>query len=235
MAFSVRCTIMQTPERGELQVLRNVLVCIDDGGLITSITPAAAAAAAGATAGDGAADVVLPPTTIVLPGLVDAHIHAPQWPSLGTGLDLPLEAWLATRTYPAERRLTDPAAAAAVWPALVATLLAHGTTTAVYYATIDVTTTTMLAAAAAEAGQRAFVGRGRHGRPGGHAARLSGRARGGGGGRVGRLGGGHPRPRLAARRAHPHAPLWAGVHPRAARRPRPPRRRDGHARANALL
>jgi guanine deaminase len=147
---SIRCTIMQTPARDEVEVLRDVRITIAESGLIVSIE-----------SGDSGvhADVVLPSTTVVIPGLVDTHIHAPQWPQLGTGLDLSLEKWLFENTFPLESKLTDPAFAGEVWPDMVATLLAHGTTTAVYYATVSVETTTMLAEACAAAGQRAFVGR----------------------------------------------------------------------------
>ncbi|MGB3735679.1 MAG: amidohydrolase family protein [Ilumatobacter sp.] len=150
MSTSFLATIMQTPERHRLEVLRNVRVAVDDSGEITSIE---------AVGPDADADVVLPATTVLIPGLVDTHIHAPQWPQLGTGLDLPLETWLFEHTFPLEAQLTDPEFAAQVWPDMVTTLLAHGTTTAVYYATVSVETTTMLAEACVSAGQRALVGR----------------------------------------------------------------------------
>ena len=143
-------TIMQTPERHRLDVLRSVRVDVADSGEIVSIE---------VVGHDAGADVVFPPTTVLIPGLVDTHVHAPQWPQLGTGLDLPLETWLFEHTFPLEARLTDPEFAAQVWPDMVRTLLAHGTTTAAYYATISVETTTMLAEACASAGQRALVGR----------------------------------------------------------------------------
>ena len=139
---------MQTPQRGELQVLQNVVVDVDEQGVITSVGHRS-----------GPVDHDLGERAVLLPGLIDTHLHAPQWPQLGTGLDLPLEEWLFEHTFPLEKRLTEPAFASRVWPQMVATLLAHGTTTAVYYATIDVETTTMLAATCAEFGQRAFVGR----------------------------------------------------------------------------
>ena len=41
---------------------------------------------------------------LLIPGLVDLHVHAPQWPQLGTGLDLPLERWLFEHTFPLEAR-----------------------------------------------------------------------------------------------------------------------------------
>lgn len=139
---------MQTPRRGELQILQNVVVDVDDKGMITSVGHR-----------DGPVTHDFGEHSVLLPGLIDTHLHAPQWPQLGTGLDLPLEDWLMEHTFPLERRLTEPEFAARVWPQMVSTLLAHGTTTAVYFATIDVETTTMLAATCAELGQRAFVGR----------------------------------------------------------------------------
>ncbi len=109
--------------------------------------------------GDGPVDLELSSCAVLLPGLIDTHVHAPQWPQLGTGLDLPLERWLFEYTFPLEARYADPGFAAAVWDDLVASLLAHGTTSAVYYGTLDVDATTSLAATCAARGQRALVGR----------------------------------------------------------------------------
>ncbi len=147
-AQSIRATVMQTPSRSQLEVLPEVVIDVDQHGVIEAVGQRA-----------GEVDVELGPDVVLLPGLIDTHIHAPQWPQLGTGLDLALEPWLFEHTFPLEKRLTDPAFAAAVWPQMVSTLLSHGTTTAVYYATIDVATTTQLAATCLELGQRAFVGR----------------------------------------------------------------------------
>ena len=103
--------------------------------------------------------VELTPGTFLMPGLVDLHIHAPQWPQLGTGLDLPLERWLFDYTFPLEARYADTEFAAAVWDDLVPSLLAMGTTTAVYFSSNHLEATTALARACARHGQRALVGR----------------------------------------------------------------------------
>lgn len=144
----IRATIMQTPTREKLQVIANAVIEVDATGTVTAIDSEDSAPVDHDFSG-----------AVLLPGLIDTHIHAPQWPQLGTGLDLPLENWLFEYTFPIEQKLTDPVVAALVWPRMVETLLAHGTTTAVYYATIDVETTTMLAATCGELGQRSFVGR----------------------------------------------------------------------------
>ena len=70
----------------------------------------------------------------LLPGLVDLHVHAPQWPQLGHVPRPAAGAWLFDHTFPLEARYADPAFAAPVWADLVTTLLRHGTTTAVYFA-----------------------------------------------------------------------------------------------------
>lgn len=150
--FVVRGTVMQTPSSRRLDVLNDVVITVDSTGTIMSVDDAASVP-------DLPVDRVLGSSAVLIPGLVDTHLHAPQWPQLGTGLDLPLERWLVDNTFPLEHRLTDPDVASIVWPEMVGTLLAHGTTTAVYYATISVETTTMLAASCVAAGQRALIGR----------------------------------------------------------------------------
>ncbi|MCP3934451.1 MAG: amidohydrolase family protein, partial [Actinomycetia bacterium] len=149
-ARSVRATVLQTPTPDDLQVLEDQLIVLDENGVITSVGPAS---------DDTEADVVLPSTQVLLPGLIDTHIHAPQWPQLGTGLDLPLDRWLFERTFPTEARFSDESFARTVWSQMVPTLLAYGTTTAVYYSSNDEAATTALAEACLQHGQRAFVGR----------------------------------------------------------------------------
>jgi len=157
MTLAISATLMQTPERDRLEV-RDALVVIDGDGLIIEIHPRGSAAAEEAAS---AADTytVLPSSTVLLPGLVDLHVHAPQWPQLGTGLDLALSDWLADYAFPLESRFDDLDFARTVWSDLVGTLLAQGTTTAVYFSSRHLDATTELAATCYRAGQRSFVGR----------------------------------------------------------------------------
>ena len=149
MRFSLRATVHQTPTRTDHQVLRDVVIVVENG-VIESIGPDVA------PAGE---HLDLPAGHVLLPGMIDCHIHAPQWPQLGTGLDLPLEDWLFTHTFPLEARYEDVEFADEVWAHMVPTLLAHGTTTAVYYGSIHEEATTRLAKRCLADGQRAFVGR----------------------------------------------------------------------------
>jgi guanine deaminase len=154
----VSARVMQTPAPDRLQVIDDAVIAVDDAGLITAVESAQADAGIHLLR-SGADQFAPPPGTVLIPGLVDLHVHAPQWPQLGTGLDLPLERWLFEHTFPLEARYADPAFARSVWADLVSGLLRHGTTTATYFATIDVAASSALARAATDAGQRAFVGR----------------------------------------------------------------------------
>jgi guanine deaminase len=138
------------PERGQIVAFRDAVITIDADGTIRSVTE-------GTPAPEGAER--LPEGWVLLPGFVDLHVHAPQYPQLGTALDVPLEDWLQVHTFPLEARYADADFAEEVWRALVADLLAVGTTTAVYFATIHVEATVRLAQVCMELGQRAFVGK----------------------------------------------------------------------------
>jgi len=150
MSLTVRATILQTPTRDHLEVLEDHVVTVDGTGVITSVAPASAAATA---------DTTLPTTSVLLPGVIDTHIHAPQWPQLATGLDIALEQWLLDYTFPLEARYADTDFARSVWDRMVPELLSRGTTTAVYYSSIHEPGTTALAEMCVFRGQRAFVGR----------------------------------------------------------------------------
>lgn len=149
MTQTIRGTILQTPTAGVLEVLEDMEIEVSDRGVIQTVTPATGRPV----------DLALGRDALLLPGLIDTHVHAPQWPQLGTGLDLPLDRWLFEYTFPLEARFADLAFAMRVWDSLVPALLAGGTTTAVYYGSVHEAATTALAQACVAHGQRAFVGR----------------------------------------------------------------------------
>lgn len=149
------------PERGRIEAMSTIAIAVDHRGIITEVRADTAAdfhamvedARQGGRLSEPAAGHVL------MPGLVDLHIHAPQWPQLGKALDEPLEVWLQKYTFPLEARYADLDFAEAVYRDLVRTLLAHGTTTAVYFATTHVEASVALARICLDEGQRAFVGK----------------------------------------------------------------------------
>ena len=121
MTTTVSATVMQAPEPDRLEVLDDAVIVIDDDGVISAVHTADSTEADDAI-GSATEHVALDDGEVLLPGLVDLHIHAPQWPQLGTGLDLPLERWLFEYTFPLEARYADVDFARTVWADLVATL-----------------------------------------------------------------------------------------------------------------
>ena len=144
-------TFFHAPTPGAVEVLRDVEIRIGADGIITDVIPTQYRRDAEAE--------ILPPGTFGLPGLVDLHIHAPQYPQLGLALDEPLEVWLQKYTFPLESRYSDLEFAQPRYEALVGDLLANGTTTALYFATQDLESTKLLADICLALGQRALVGK----------------------------------------------------------------------------
>jgi guanine deaminase len=154
-------TALHTPVRGRLEVLRDTLIVAGGDGKIQAIHPAGSPGIAAQIRRFASAGtlVTLGSGQYLLPGLIDLHVHAPQWPQLGLALDLPLEEWLHAYTFPLEARYADLGYAEAVYASLVDGLLANGTTTALYYATIHLPATQKLADICLRKSQRALIGR----------------------------------------------------------------------------
>jgi guanine deaminase len=154
-------TALHTPVRGRLEILRDTLIVAGSDGKIQAIHPAGSPRVEASIRRFAAAGtlVTLGEGQYLLPGLIDLHVHAPQWPQLGLALDLPLQEWLQTYTFPLEARYADLTYAETVYESLVDGLLANGTTTALYYATIHLPATQRLADICLQKSQRALIGR----------------------------------------------------------------------------
>jgi len=161
MAFSLRGTLMHTPARGQAEILTDALVCIGEDGVIATVTPSDHVDHAKQCLEETRLGrlTTLADGQYILPGLVDTHVHAPQWPQLGKALHLPLEVWLQEKTFPLEAKYADAAFASRMYESLVNALLANGTTTAVYFATIHQDATRALVDICNTLGQRGFVGK----------------------------------------------------------------------------
>lgn len=72
---------------------------------------------------------------LILPGMVDLHIHAPQYAFRGTGMDLELLPWLEKQTFPEEARYEDEAYAARAYGQFADALRRSATTRACVFAT----------------------------------------------------------------------------------------------------
>ena len=161
LKFAIRGTLIHAPSAGDIEVLENALLAVDDGGRVAAVTGPGQPdyGELEQTAKEAGKLEVLSAGEYLLPGLVDTHVHAPQWPQLGKALDRPLDEWLQKYTFPLEARYADAEFAERVYDNLVHTLIANGTTTAMYYATIHLEASKRLAEICLEKGQRALVGK----------------------------------------------------------------------------
>lgn len=96
---------------------------------------------------------------VLLPGFVDLHVHAPQWPQAGLALDKPLAEWLNDYTFPLEAKYRDPFFAKRIYHHLVHTLLANGTTTVLFFGTVHHEANLILAQECMEQGLRSLIGK----------------------------------------------------------------------------
>lgn len=155
--------LFDTPEYGNLYYGEDQLICVNDAGYIEArLDPVSdrdvyqATLAKARQAGDL---VIFEDHQVLLPGFIDLHIHAPQWPQAGIALDEPLNVWLDECTFPLEAKFEDVYFASRVYEDLVSHLLSLGTTTALYFATVHRQASYRLAEICAQLGQRGLVGK----------------------------------------------------------------------------
>ena len=67
---------------------------------------------------------------LIIPGLIDLHVHAPQYPFRGLGMDQELIDWLNTHTFPEEEKYGDLAYAQKAYAIFLDDLLHSATTRA---------------------------------------------------------------------------------------------------------
>ena len=95
---------------------------------------------------------------VVLPGMIDLHVHLPQIPNAGLGSGLDLLTWLDRYIFPLERAY-DRETAAREMPHALRAFASAGTTTIVAYAALWEDSTDAAFAAAERHGMRAIIGK----------------------------------------------------------------------------
>lgn len=96
---------------------------------------------------------------LIMPGLVDLHVHAPQYSFRGLGMDLELIDWLNTYTFLEEAKYSDLEYANKAYDIFVEDLLNSATTRACIFGTIHTEATLMLMKKLEAAGIKAYVGK----------------------------------------------------------------------------
>ena len=72
---------------------------------------------------------------LIVPGLIDLHIHAPQFAYRGMGMDLELMDWLGEQAFPEEAKYSDLTYAKKAYDIFVTQMKKSATTRASIFAT----------------------------------------------------------------------------------------------------
>ena len=119
--FALRARLLSALPEGDSLWLADGVIEVDGAGRIRSVRAVAEAPGVAETAVD------LRPL-VVMPGLVDTHVHIPQIPAAGLGAGMDLLAWLERYVFSLERAF-DAAAAEELAPQVYQAMAAAGTTT----------------------------------------------------------------------------------------------------------
>lgn len=96
---------------------------------------------------------------LIIPGLSDIHLHAPQYSFRGMGMDLELLDWLNTITFPEEAKYADLDYARKAYSIFAEDLKKSPTTRACIFGTLHVEATELLMDLLEETGLKTFVGK----------------------------------------------------------------------------
>jgi guanine deaminase len=95
---------------------------------------------------------------LIIPGLIDAHVHYPQLGRIASH-GAQLLDWLERHIFPAEKAFADPVHAASVAEEFLDELLRHGTTSALVFGTVHTASVDAFFAAAEARGLRMACGK----------------------------------------------------------------------------
>ena len=147
----LRGNIVSAPAPGRLEAVEGGYLVAEDG-VIAGVFPTLPERYAGAAVEDWGG-------ALILQSLADLHLHAPQYPLMGTGMDLPLLEWLNAYAFPTEARCADPDYARQLYRLLARDLAANGTTRVCMFSSLHTDATLILMEELERAGLVGYVGK----------------------------------------------------------------------------
>lgn len=150
-ATILKGTIVSAPALGRLDIVENGYLVAEDG-KITGVFPTLPEQYAGASVEDFG-------DALILQSFTDLHLHAPQYPMMGMGIDLPLLDWLNAYAFPTEARLANPDYAREIYKKLARELVENGTTRVCMFSSLHREATLILMEELEKAGVTGYVGK----------------------------------------------------------------------------
>ena len=143
--------LVSAPALGKLEIVEHGCLVLHDDGSIQSVEKAVPQSAD--------AEVIDYGDALIMPSFVDMHLHAPQYPMLGMGMDLPLIDWLNTYTFKTEARFEDSDYARRIYKKLASDLITSGTTRVCMFSSLHTDATLILMEELEKAGVTGYVGK----------------------------------------------------------------------------
>ena len=144
-------SIVHAPACGRIETVERGCLVLDDDGTIRDLLPVLPRGAGGEIIDYGDA--------LIMQSFADMHLHAPQYPMLGMGMDLPLIDWLNTYTFKTEARFADLGYARRIYRKLAWDLITGGTTRVVMFSSLHTDATLVLMEELERAGVTGYVGK----------------------------------------------------------------------------
>lgn len=148
-SFALKGNIVYSKSSKELVVFENHYVVCEDGickGVYQEVP-------------EGIVDIIDYADRLIMPGMSDIHLHAPQYVFRGLGMDMELLDWLNTYTFPEEGKYSDIEYARRAYEIFVDDLKKSGTTRVCVFATIHDDATELLMELLEESGLAGYVGK----------------------------------------------------------------------------
>ena len=147
----IKGTILSAPAPGQLEAVPGGYLVAEDGVIrgVYGTLPEQYAGAPVENCGDA----------LILQSFADLHLHAPQYPMLGMGMDLPLLDWLNAYAFPTEARFADTGYAREIYRRLARELVANGTTRVCMFSSLHTDATLILMEELEKAGVTGYVGK----------------------------------------------------------------------------
>ena len=143
--------IIHTPTPDQFEIIENGFIIVSDGKVVEVLSELSEKYQDHTINNFG--------NKLIIPGLNDMHIHAPQYPNRGLCLDESLMAWLVDCTLPLEAKFQDLEFARKMYAALIYDLWEVGNLRSLVYDTIYYKSSKMLLEMFIQSGLGAFVGK----------------------------------------------------------------------------
>ncbi len=148
--IKIRCNILNPTENRDIEFLKDYLIVVDNNKII-DMRPYQ-------DESECCKDILDYSDNVLIPGLIDSHVHLAQWNIRGSYKSDLLE-WLNTYTFPEENKLKQSQYAKEVAEDFFDNLIANGTTCAAIYVTSSSNATDIAFQVAKSKGYRALIGK----------------------------------------------------------------------------